>query len=242
MVELFLADRAGADQRLAPGHVVLGPRDLAARARQIGLAQLAICACSAPLLTNSVRTSRTVCASCASAWSSATCASAGSSLTSSWPALHEVGVVGVDRDDGAADLRRQLDDVALHVGVVGRLVVAERVEADAMPAPTRPPSAGLRAAGARRRGGGDSWRERQRARFGAGLAVAIAGIHRTVSMACEVRISAGSAAFGERAGVGSAHVAAAERADRARPACRARAPADRARRRAVSTLARRSAR
>ncbi len=39
--------------------------------------------------------------------------------------LDEVGVVGVDRDDGARDLRRHLDDVALHVGVVGALVVVE---------------------------------------------------------------------------------------------------------------------
>jgi hypothetical protein len=44
-------------------------------------------ACSVPLLANSVRTSRTVCASCDSARSSARRASLGSRRTSGWPAL-----------------------------------------------------------------------------------------------------------------------------------------------------------
>ena len=80
----------------------------------------------APSLTVAyrVRTWRTVCASCASACSSATCASPGSSCTSAWPALDDHGVVGADADDGAGDLRRDLHDVALHVGVVGALVPA----------------------------------------------------------------------------------------------------------------------
>jgi hypothetical protein len=46
-------------------------------------------------------------------------------LTIGCPGLDEVGVVGIDRDHGARDLRRQLDDVALHVGVVRALVVGE---------------------------------------------------------------------------------------------------------------------
>ena len=56
-------------------------------ARAVSASRAAICAFSEPLLTYIVRTSRTVCASCASACSSATWASAGSSRTSDWPAL-----------------------------------------------------------------------------------------------------------------------------------------------------------
>ena len=35
------------------------------------------------------------------------------------PLLHELGIVGVNRDDRAAHLRRHLHDVAAHIGVVG---------------------------------------------------------------------------------------------------------------------------
>ncbi len=39
------------------------------------------------------------------------------------PGLHELRVVGPDRDDGSVNLRRDLHHVAAHVGVIGRLHV-----------------------------------------------------------------------------------------------------------------------
>ena len=40
--------------------------------------------------------------------------------------LHEVGVVGGDRDHRAGNLGSDLDDVAVHIGIVGGFGVAER--------------------------------------------------------------------------------------------------------------------
>jgi hypothetical protein len=86
VVELFLADRAGGDERLAPGDVFLRPRQVALRPRQVGLARRDLCPQGA-VVDEQVRDWRTVCASCASAASSATRASAGSRRTRVWPAL-----------------------------------------------------------------------------------------------------------------------------------------------------------
>jgi hypothetical protein len=75
--QLLLPHRAAGHQRRAARHVGLGARQLGLGTGQLGLA-LATCAASVALLAYSVpRTSRTVCASWASARASATWASAG---------------------------------------------------------------------------------------------------------------------------------------------------------------------
>ena len=68
------------------GQVVLSALHVALHAQPRRPA-IATCARSVALLAIIVRNSRTLCASCASAWSSATWASAGSSRTSVCPAF-----------------------------------------------------------------------------------------------------------------------------------------------------------
>jgi len=41
--------------------------------------------------------------------------------------LDELGVIGADRNYRPGDLRRDLDDVAAYVGVIGRLVIAQHL-------------------------------------------------------------------------------------------------------------------
>ena len=116
---------AVADQRLRGGCRSSVARATSACALATSAWRSATCAASEPLLAYSVRTWRTVCAERRPRPARARpCASAGSSLHQRLAGLHEVGVVGVDRHHRAADLRRDLDHVALHVGVVGVLVVA----------------------------------------------------------------------------------------------------------------------
>ena len=125
VIELFLADRAGGDQRLAPRHVVL-------RARHVRSA----CAPARPRAARSApaacRCWRTACAPRArSAPAAPRPARArpgrrpGRACTSGWPALTKSVSSAQMATHGAADLRRDLHHVALHVGVVGGLVVAQ---------------------------------------------------------------------------------------------------------------------
>ena len=80
-----------------------------------------ICARSSLLCANRPRTWRTARARSASALATAIFASAGSSSSSGWPALHELGVVHIQRQHRARDFARHLHHIAVDVGIVGAI-------------------------------------------------------------------------------------------------------------------------
>jgi hypothetical protein len=124
VVELLAADGAALHQRRAPGDVVLRAQHLAARARRIGLArrdlrlQGAVVDEQRPHLAHRLGQLRL-------GLLEPDLRVGAVERDERLAGLHVVGVVGMDCDHGAGDLRRHLDDVALHVGVVGALVVVQ---------------------------------------------------------------------------------------------------------------------
>ena len=173
VVELFLADGAGGDQRRTPRDVVLRPRDVALRARQVGLArrdlrlQRAVVDVQRARLAHRLRQLRFGLVERDPRVGRI-------ELDQRLAGLDEVGVVGGDGDDRAGDLRRELHDVALHVGVVGALVVVEHQRpvgavgdaAEQHRRPRRP---------AARCGGGGCRCGRRRGRRGGSAAAAVGG-------------------------------------------------------------------
>ena len=118
------ADGAAGHQRRAAVDVVLrAATSPCTRARSAS--RNAICAFSVPLLAYSVRTSRTVCASCGLGLVERDLGVGRVEPDQQLAGLDVVGVVGLDRHHRAADLRRDLHHRALHVGVVGGLEVVE---------------------------------------------------------------------------------------------------------------------
>ena len=132
MAELLAADGAGGDQRPAPRQVVLRPRHVALQPRRVGLPQrhlrlqrgvggeggahLAhrLRELRLGLVERHLRIGRV-------------------EPDQRLAGLHVIGVVGLDREHRAADLRRDLHQVALHIGVVGLLVArADDVVDDAV--------------------------------------------------------------------------------------------------------------
>ena len=127
VIHFLATDGAGGDESLPPREVVLGLGEIGARPRDFGLAQRDV--------RRSGRIRRVERAHFADRLRERRLRlrqrhfgigaierdqrSAG---------LDEVGIVGVDRHDGAGHLRRDLHEVALHVRVVGALVVAQRGE------------------------------------------------------------------------------------------------------------------
>jgi hypothetical protein len=124
VVELFLADGTGGDQRRAPGNVFLGPRQVGLRPCQIGFAGRDLRPQRPVVDEQGARLTHRL-------------GELGLRLLERDPrvgrveadqhlaGLDEIGVIGGDGDDRTRDLRRELDDVALDVGVVGGLVVIE---------------------------------------------------------------------------------------------------------------------
>ena len=100
-------------------------RSLCAAARSVSRTCTSACSCA--VVANRLRTSRTVRASCASAWSSATLRVGLIQPHQGLSGFDELRVVGTDRDDGAGDLRGDLHHVAADVGVIGGLVVAQHL-------------------------------------------------------------------------------------------------------------------
>ncbi len=121
--EFFLTDRAIADQRLAPvqvvggagdvglrlGHVRLAQGDLRAQAAVVGVKRAHLPHCLGQVGTRLVQCHFGI---------------GRVELDQHLTGFHKVGVVGQDRHHGAANLRGDLDHIALHIGVVSRLVVA----------------------------------------------------------------------------------------------------------------------
>ena len=118
VIELFLADRAGGHQRQAARYVVLSTRQIAPGARQFGFAQgdlrleRAVVSVERAHFAHRLRELRL-------GLVERNLGVGRIELDEQLPGLHVVGVVGVDRDHRAADLRSELHHVALHVGVVG---------------------------------------------------------------------------------------------------------------------------
>ena len=123
VVQLFFGHGAVADQRLTPLQIVLGAIDVALRPHDIGLAQ------------RHLRTQRTVVDIQRAHLSHRLgqrrfglierhASVRRIELDQRLAGLHEIGVVGHDGHHRAADLRRDLNHVALHVGVVGVFIVA----------------------------------------------------------------------------------------------------------------------
>ena len=130
MVEFFFGHGTIADQRLAPIEVVVGSIDLALGATNVGLSTHHVGATQSDL-----------CAQCAVVGIQGAhlahglgqvglgllqrhCGVCRVQLDQRLPGFDEVGVVGEDGHHRAANLGRDLDHVALHIGVVGGLEMA----------------------------------------------------------------------------------------------------------------------
>jgi hypothetical protein len=122
VVVFLAADRAGGEQRLAPRHVALRLDHVALQPRHVGLAQRdlrlegGVVGVQGAHLAHRLRELRL-------GLLERDLRVGGVEPHQHLAGLDEVGVVGVDREHRPAHLRRDLDQVALHIGVVGRLEV-----------------------------------------------------------------------------------------------------------------------
>ena len=124
--QLFLGHRAVAHQRLAPGQVVAGTGDFGLGFGHIGVAQADLCPQRQVIGIQAAHLAH--CLGQVGLGQLQRHFGVGRvELHQGLAGFDEVGVVGQDGGDRAADLRRDLDDVALHVGVVGGLLVATGV-------------------------------------------------------------------------------------------------------------------